>query len=55
MMVSQEQDFTAEFTELSSSDVPLKIKSMMLYERVENLAFQVAGAILVPLTGKRIN
>jgi hypothetical protein len=45
--VSQEQNFGAELNALSSSDVPLKIKSMMLYERVERLAFQVAGATLV--------
>jgi hypothetical protein len=44
--VPQEQNFGAEFDELSSSDVPLKIKSMMLYERVERLAFQVSGAML---------
>lgn len=45
--VSQEQNFGAELNALSSSDVPLKIKSMMLYERVERLAFQVAGATFI--------
>lgn len=32
-----------ELDELSKSDVPLKIKSMLLYEKVERLAFKVTG------------